>query len=53
MASRDNKILLPEFETIKDDKEEILWTGKPKFIPFILPVLLVGLLHLYLPQFGY
>jgi len=35
MASTKDKELLPEFESIKDDKEEILWTGKPKFIPFI------------------
>jgi membrane protein YdbS with pleckstrin-like domain len=35
MASKNDKDLLPEFESIKDDKEEILWTGKPKFIPFI------------------
>jgi membrane protein YdbS with pleckstrin-like domain len=24
------------FESIKDDKEKILWTGRPTFIPFIL-----------------
>jgi membrane protein YdbS with pleckstrin-like domain len=36
MASTKDKDLLPEFESIKDDKEEILWTGKPKFTPFIL-----------------
>src|SRR5262245_60860640 len=28
--------LLPEFESIKDYDEEILWTGKPKFLPYIL-----------------
>jgi len=43
MASTNNKILLPEFESIKDDKEEILWTGKPKFIPFIFTGVLGGL----------
>ena len=43
MDSTSNKNLLPEFESIKDDKEEILWTGKPKFIPFIFTGLLGGL----------
>lgn len=43
MDSTGNKNLLPEFESIKDDKEEILWTGKPKFIPFIFTGLLGGL----------
>lgn len=28
--------LLPEFESIKDYDEEILWTGKPKFLPYII-----------------
>jgi Bacterial PH domain len=28
--------LLPEFESIKDDNEEILWIDKPKFIPFLM-----------------
>jgi hypothetical protein len=43
MASTNEKDLLPEFESIKDDKEEILWTGKPKFIPFIFTGVLGGL----------
>lgn len=43
MESTNNKILLPGFESIKDDKEEILWTGKPKFIPFIFTGILGGL----------
>lgn len=43
MESTNNKILLPEFDSIKDDKEEILWTGKPKFIPFIFTEILGGL----------
>jgi hypothetical protein len=46
MASTSNKNLLPEFESIKDDKEEILWTGKPKFIPFIFTGILGGLVTL-------
>jgi hypothetical protein len=43
MASTNDIILLPEFESIKDDNEEILWTGKPKFIPFIFTGILGGL----------
>jgi membrane protein YdbS with pleckstrin-like domain len=43
MASTSDNNLLPEFESIKDDKEEILWTGKPKFIPFIFTGILGGL----------
>jgi Bacterial PH domain len=43
MALTNEKDLLPEFESIKDDKEEILWTGKPKFIPFIFTGILGGL----------
>jgi hypothetical protein len=30
-----DKNLLPEFDSIKGYDEEILWTGKPKFIPYI------------------
>lgn len=44
MASTNSKDLLPEFESIKDDKEEILWTGKPKFIPFIFTSVLGGII---------
>ena len=43
MALTNDKDLLPEFESIKDDKEEILWTGKPKFIPFIFTGVLGGI----------
>lgn len=43
MASTNDKVLLPEFESIKDDKEQILWTGKPKFIPFIFTSVLGGI----------
>lgn len=35
MATLFNKNLLPEFDSVKDDDETILWVGKPKFIPFI------------------
>ena len=43
MTSKNNKILLPEFESIKDHNEVILWTGKPKFIPFIFTGILGGI----------
>ena len=43
MPSTNENKLLPEFESVKDDKEEILWTGKPKFIPFILANLFGGI----------
>lgn len=36
MGSQLDKKLLPEFDSIKDTDEEILWLGKPKFVPFIL-----------------
>lgn len=35
MSLAFDKNLLPEFDSIKDNNEEILWTGKPKFIPYI------------------
>jgi len=43
MASTNDNNLMPEFESIKDDNEEILWTGKPRFIPFIFKDFLGGL----------
>lgn len=43
MTSINAKDLLPDFESIKDDQEQILWSGKPKFIPFILTGILGGL----------
>ncbi len=30
-----DKNLLPSFESIKDENEKILWTERPRFIPFI------------------
>jgi len=36
MASIPDKNLLPDFDSVKDDDEEILWTGKPKFIPYAI-----------------
>ncbi|MBZ5857314.1 PH domain-containing protein [Flavihumibacter profundi] len=42
MASKFNRNLLPDFESVRDDEEEILWTAKPKFIPYALTGLAVG-----------
>lgn len=28
--------LLPEFDSVKDDNEEILWIDKPNFVPYVL-----------------
>jgi len=36
MASTFDKNLLPDFDSVKDDDEEILWTDKPKFIPYTM-----------------
>lgn len=38
-----DKNLLPEFESIKDDDEEIIWTGKPVLAPYLISSLGVGL----------
>lgn len=41
------KTNLPQFEAVRDSDEEILWVGKPAFIPFILsgiPFLIIGLI---------
>jgi hypothetical protein len=41
------KTNLPQFEAVRDSDEEILWMGKPAFIPFILsgiPFLIIGLI---------
>lgn len=43
MTSILNKNLLPEFDSVKDDDEEILWTGKPKFIPYTVTALGLGI----------
>jgi membrane protein YdbS with pleckstrin-like domain len=43
MASAFDKNLLPEFESVKDDDERILWTDKPKFIPYAITGLGLGL----------
>ena len=36
MSTIFDKNLLPEFESVKDDNEEILWTEKPTFFPFLI-----------------
>jgi hypothetical protein len=36
MTSTFDKNLLPEFDSVKDDDEKILWTGRPKFIPYTI-----------------
>jgi hypothetical protein len=46
MSTRFDKNLLPEFDSIKDRDEEILWIGKPKFIPYIFSGLGNGLFTL-------
>lgn len=43
MSSTFDKNLLPEFDSVKDNDEEILWTGNPKFIPYIFSGLGAGL----------
>lgn len=35
MSSTFDKNLLPEFDSVKDDDETILWTGKPVFLPYV------------------
>jgi len=35
MSTSFDKNLLPEFQSIKNDDEEILWTGKPVFVPYL------------------
>lgn len=37
-----DKNLLPEFDSVKDEDEEILWTDKPKFIPYAITALGLG-----------
>ena len=42
MSSKFDQNLLPDFDTVKDDDEEILWTDKPKFIPYAITGLAAG-----------
>jgi len=46
MSSTFDKNLLPQFDSVKDNDEEILWTGEPKFIPYIFSGLGAGLFTL-------
>jgi membrane protein YdbS with pleckstrin-like domain len=49
MATIFDKNLLPEFDSVKDSDESIQWTGKPRFIPYLIS----GALNsLYLLAFG-
>lgn len=43
MPSILDKNLLPEFDSVKDDDEVILWTDKPKFIPYAITALGLGI----------
>lgn len=43
MSTAFDKNTLPEFDSIKSDDEEILWLGKPVFIPYILRSIWVNL----------
>ena len=43
MSTLFDKNLLPEFDSVKDDDEEILWTEKPKFIPYAITGLGLGI----------
>jgi membrane protein YdbS with pleckstrin-like domain len=42
MSTLFDKNLLPEFDSVKDDDEEILWVDKPKFIPYAITGLAAG-----------
>jgi hypothetical protein len=43
MTTPFDKNLLPGFDSVKDANEQVLWTVKPRFIPFILSGLGNGL----------
>jgi len=43
MATAFDKNLLPDFDSVKDNDEEILWTDKPKFIPYCITGLGAGI----------
>jgi hypothetical protein len=46
MSSAFDKNLLSEFDSVKDNDEEILWSDKPIFIPYIFSGLGAGLFTL-------
>jgi len=59
MSTIFDKDLLPEFDSVKDDDEQILWIDKPKFIPYIftglgagLFTLAFGLIWIYFALYG-
>lgn len=39
MSTIFDQNLLPEFESVRDNNEEILWTGKPTFTPYFITAL--------------
>ena len=43
MSTLFDKNLLPEFESVKDDDEEIIWSDKPKLIPYVITGLGLGI----------
>jgi hypothetical protein len=43
MASITNRNPLPKFDSIRNQDEEIIWTGKPELMPFILSGLWSGI----------
>ena len=59
MSTIFDKNLLPEFDSVKDDNEEILWLEKPKFTPYVISglgimggaLIFVGI-YLAFQQFG-
>lgn len=46
MSSTVKKNLLPEFDSIMNEGEKILWFGKPKFIPYIFSDFVPGIFTL-------
>jgi uncharacterized membrane protein YdbT with pleckstrin-like domain len=42
MTQFSDKRLLPQFDSIKDDNENVLWIDKPKLIPYIITSLSLG-----------
>ncbi len=53
MTTVFDKNLLPDFDSVKDDDEEILWTGKPKFIPYSITGLGAGIFTIIFVCFFY
>src|SRR6476661_6817389 len=53
MTTLFDKNLLPEFESVKDDDEQILWTEKPKLLPYTITGLGLGLGALFFIGFYY